>query len=127
MGLIGKMLGTDKVIEGVFGVVDQLVPDGDLRAKLKAEIQGKALSHKSVFVAVLVAGPKPFLMWVAGAGFFIYYIFNPIMTWICFMAGFEGVPVIQIDAQDLYALAGLGSASVWARSYEKKHGVQNKH
>ena len=127
MGLLGKILGTEAVVNGVVSVAKEYIIDKDKWAEFETRIQEAALAHKSLFVTVLVAGPKPFLMWVAGFGFFIHYILNPIMVWVAFFFNYDSLPIIQINAADLYALAGMGGFSIMARSYEKRHNAQGNH
>jgi hypothetical protein len=127
MGLLGRLLGTESVVNGVTSIAKEYIIDKDKWAEFETRIQEAALAHKSVFVTILVAGPKPFLLWVCGVGFAIHYVLNPIMSWVAFFFNYPTLPIIQIDAADLYALAAMGGFSVGARSYEKKHNAQGNH
>ena len=118
--IIGKILGGSPVIDKGLEIIDQKVEDKDLKNTLIAEFNKLALLNKSVLVNILLAGPKPALMWIAAGGFFMHYIINP------FLFIFE-LPILILEVQDLYALAGLGGASIFARSWEKVKKATGNH
>jgi len=118
--IITSIIGGSPVINKGLEIIDKRVEDKDLKATLISEFNKLALLHKSVFVTVLLAGPKPALMWIAAGGFFMHYIANPILH-------IFGLPILELQVQDLYALAGLGGASIFARSWEKVKKATGNH
>ena len=118
--IITSIIGGSPVINKGLEIIDKRVENKDLKATLIAEFNKLALLHKSVFVTVLLAGPKPALMWIAAGGFLLHYIGNPILH-------IFGLPILELQVQDLYALAGLGGASIFARSWEKVKKATGNH
>ncbi len=136
-------LGT-AVVSAFGGIVDQLVPDSDLRAKLKHEIEGKAMDLESMVKkgeiditlaqigvnkaeaqhrSLLVAGWRPFIGWTCGAAL----LYNLIAReFIIFAASFYDMDLSGIPSPDLTimmpilaGMLGLGAM----RSWEKKNGL----
>ncbi len=120
MGLISKIIGMDNVVNQGFGIVDKLVVDKDLKMQIKADFDQLAIKHRSPFVAIFLAGPKPALMWISVLGFAQHYIINPYLHAL-------NVEVLPMDAQSLYALAGIGSASIAGRVVEKVKKATGNH
>jgi hypothetical protein len=80
--------------------------------ELQVELNKIEAAHRSIFVA----GWRPFLGWVCGAGLLFVFILNPIIQWI---SGNPG-PAMPIDvmAELVIALLGLGAL----RTVEKLQG-----
>ncbi len=139
LGGLGKA-----VVKAVGGLVDQLVPDSDLRAKLKQELESKAMdiesmvqkgeidiklaqigvnqaeaAHRSIFVA----GWRPCVGWTCAAALAYNLIGR---EFIIFIASFQGHDLSGLPAPDLsimltvlLGMLGLGGM----RSWEKKQGL----
>jgi hypothetical protein len=78
-------------------------------AKWQAEISKAQVAHRSLFVA----GARPFIMWVCGAGFLFSFVINPIIQWI---SGDPG-PQMPIDIMMELTIAMLGLSGL--RTFEK--------
>jgi hypothetical protein len=117
-------------------VLDRVVPDKAAATKARAELESKLLEaaasqasqqaatnqveagHASIFVA----GWRPFIGWVCGAGLAWAFLLAPMMAWILPAVGVVAVmPVLQIDylMELIVAMLGLGAL----RSFEKVRGV----
>lgn len=119
---------------GLFGkIVDKFVPDKDLATKLKAdaasqefagelsllvgqlEINKVEAAHKSLFVA----GWRPFVGWVSGAGLAYNVIFHPIISiWVDDMPPVDPAMLYPV----LMAMLGMGAM----RMNEKLKGVSRE-
>ena len=120
MSIWALLTGGSQIIDKSLSIVDEIVEDKDLKNKLEAKIREMAISHSSTVVTILLAGPKPALMWTAWAGFTMHYVLNPFFHMF-------GLPILELQVQDLYALAGLGGASIFARSWEKVKDAAGNH
>lgn len=133
------MLGD--LIKSVIGpilkpLVDR-IPDPNERARAQEQIESQMLvamtslvqgqleinkqeaQHSSVFVA----GWRPAIGWICGAGLLTHYLVLPLVVWVAFLFGanLEGAPNLEIG--DLMVLLGgmLGLGGL--RTYEKRLGV----
>ena len=127
-----------EVIKGpVFSIIDKLIPDPDLKAKLKAEIESKTLAHerevitaqRQILLAELGQGPlltrswRPVLMYVIILFLVIYGLVLPLADLV------HGAPVAfkprWSDIPDgLWTLLSLGVGGyVGGRSLEKIAGT----
>ena len=117
-------------------VVDR-IPNPNERARAKAEFEQELLNavtqaslaqtkineieagHKSVFVA----GWRPFIGWVCGAGILWSFIVQPIAVWGAVTLGGSDIQLPTINTDGLYqlvlAMLGLGGL----RTFEKLKGV----
>jgi len=146
LGLLGPLLG---LIEGpVFSIIDKLIPDPSLKAKLKAEIQAKTIAHQNQVTqaqreilvqeisrgSLLTRSWRPILMYLIILFLLVYGLLLPIVDL------FTVKPVIfnprWRDIPDgLWNLLGLGVGGyIGGRSLEKiavsiagKPGSKNKH
>lgn len=119
MSWLGKLFGAGAAqpIEAVGKIVDDLFTSDDERLThvevmarinqaplmVQTEINKIEATHRSIFVA----GWRPFLGWVCGAGLCNVFLINP---WIQWVTGEPG-PVLPLDAmtQLVIALLGLGA------------------
>lgn len=129
LGFIGKMLGggVGNGVAKIAGVVDKFVetPDEKRAAEIvlrkleerpnevQAEINKVEAGHRSLFVA----GARPFLLWVCGAGFAVSFIVNPVLQWITN----RPVPTMPVGIMMELTLGILGLAGL--RTYEKLKGL----
>lgn len=126
---------TPQLINGVFGLIDDLFTTDEERsnAKLKAmeiaaagglaqlEVNSKEALHKSLWVA----GWRPFIGWTCGAAFVFAFLISPLLETLVFYAyafgGHEidlsGLPTLDLAVMMpvLMGMLGLGSL----RTFEK--------
>ena len=121
-----SLLGTEAV-EAVARTIDELFTSDDERAharavaeklrqqpqKLQIELNKIEARHSSVFVA----GWRPFIGWLCGAGLAFLFLVNPIIQWV------TGQPGPQVPSwmmlQLVATLLGFGTL----RTVEKKMGL----
>jgi hypothetical protein len=138
--MIGALIGA--ILPSAISVIDKLIPDKALAAKLAHELKLQLLENeaeleKSIFEAakaqlevnaeeakhpsVFVAGWRPFIGWTGGFGLVYQFILNPLMVWGCSLAQVPAPPTL--DSNSLIALVtgmlGLGAF----RTYEKGKDV----
>ena len=117
-------------------LIDRLIPDKHEAGRAKAEIELKLVeaanevnlqqietnkieaNHRSIFVA----GWRPFIGWVCGAGFAWAFIGQPVAVWVLALAG-NTATLPNMDTAPLLemAFAMLGLAGL--RTYEKGKGL----
>jgi hypothetical protein len=131
MGWLSKLTGGGGLVEpveAIGNVIDKLFTSDEERAagellkqKLaqapqlaQSEINKVQAGHRSTFVA----GARPFLMWVCGAGLLFAFVLNPIIEWI---APERGSPDLPLEAMMELTIAMLGLAGL--RTVEKLKGV----
>ena len=83
-------------------------------ALVQAEINKVQAANRSR----LVAGARPFLMWVCGLGFLMAFLINPVLQWLYPLLG---APVLPLEVMMELTLAMLGLAGL--RTIEKLKGV----
>lgn len=131
MSLIKAALGP--ILDGVL----KLIPDKNERARAKEQFESQMLGamvglvqgqleinkieaqHQSIFVA----GWRPAIGWICGAGIAWNYILQPLVAWSLFAFGIELAGAPTLDIGDLMVLLGgmLGLGGL--RTYEKRLGV----
>ena len=120
-------------------VLDRVVPDQAAAAKAKLEMEAKLLEavttqagqqaainqaeagHRSIFVA----GWRPFIGWVCGAGLAWAFVVAPMLAWLLPAAGVvAALPALQMEylLELVVAMLGLGAL----RSFEKMRGVASR-
>ena len=129
-GLIGPVLDS----------VTKLIPDKNARAKAKEQAETAMLSgvmaivqgqleinkmeatHKSIFVA----GWRPAIGWICGAGLAWNFIVQPVILWLAFTldADLSGAPSLDIAELMGLLMGMLGMGGL--RTYEKRAGVANE-
>ncbi|MDA5194107.1 3TM-type holin [Govanella unica] len=133
MGILGRLIAGPAVdaVTAIGNVFDKLFTTDAERlqaeqvlqkirqepAMLQAEINKIEAAHRSVFVA----GWRPFIGWVCGAGFAWAFIFQPILNWAVVVYGLSITPpdIVTDDMMELViALLGLGAM----RTFEKSKG-----
>ncbi len=119
--------------DGLFGVIERLVPDADLKARLKSETvavlgrlnvaQMEVNAREAANGSLFVAGWRPFIGWVCGAALAWQYVGLPIAEWAMALLFGSTTPLPRVPGDDLFELvtAMLGMAGL--RSLEKRIGV----
>lgn len=83
------------------------------------EINKEQAKHSSVFVA----GARPAIMWICGAGIGWNFVIKPIVMWVAFVMGADLTDAPELDTSELttilLGMLGLGGL----RTYEKRLGV----
>ena len=126
-GLIGPIL------EPLIGLIPNKNARAEAREKAEAQIitamtglvQGQLdinkeeAKHSSIFVA----GARPAILWICGAGLAWNFVIKPIMMWLSFLYGFEldGAPDLDTGELTTILLGMLGLGGL--RTYEKSIGV----
>lgn len=133
MGFFSNLLGNPAIdaVSAVGNVVDQLFTSDEEKAQaailmekirqkpqlLQAEINRVEAGHRSLFVA----GWRPFIGWVCGAGFLWAFLLHPLFEWTVALRGLDIVaPGIVTDNMMELVLALLGLGAL--RSVEKMTG-----
>ena len=87
--------------------------------QMQLETNKVEAAHPSVFVA----GARPFLMWIGGAGIGFNLLIHPLLVWVWAFAHIEGAPPPPADLSLVIPIVGL---LIGARTYEKQQGVATK-
>ena len=94
LGLLGPLLS---LIEGpVFSIIDKLIPDPALKAKLKAEIQTKAIAHEEQ----VIKAQRVILMQELSSGSLLTRSWRPILMYV--IIGFLLIYGLLLPAIDLF-------------------------
>jgi hypothetical protein len=127
------------MVQSITGLVNKFVPDRDAQIKIQHEVQTKLLDMQSQQLAaqsdtnkieaqhqsVFVAGWRPFVGWVCGAGLAWEFVLAPVVAWAAALAGYTGtLPTIASEHLFELVLAMLGMAG-W-RTLDKIRGVDTK-
>ncbi len=117
-------------------VLDRVVPDQAAASKARVEMETKLLEAataqaaqqaatnqvEAAHTSIFVAGWRPFIGWVCGAGLAWAFLLAPMLAWLLPVAGVTAaMPVLQLDylMELIVAMLGLGAL----RSFEKVKGV----
>ena len=129
------------MVKGVLGpIMDgvlRFIPDKNERERAKEQFESQMLvamtglvqgqleinkvqaQHSSVFVA----GARPAIMWICGAGIGWNFVVKPIVMWVAFIFGADLTDAPELDTSELttilLGMLGLGGL----RTYEKRLGV----
>jgi len=137
-----NILGIPGLMEGLFNVLDRVLPDKAARdeAKLKLLELQQAGEFKQIDALVsgdqgqvsinveeaksdnlFKSGWRPFIGWVCGSSLAYQYIGHPMLEWFAAMNNVAGPP--KLDLADLITIL-LGMLGLGAyRTFEKKNGV----
>lgn len=130
------MIGIDAIAELVSTAVDKIWPDANIEAQSKAdqlkssltaELQGmmgqlEINKIEASSSSMLVAGARPYVIWICGTGFAYEYIVRPLINGFMMAFGLPGVfPGIEIEALSVLLFNLLGFAGM--RTVEKFKGV----
>ena len=120
------------------GIIDKIFPDKTEAEKAKAALAQLDMANEANLLlgqlqinveeaksqSIFVAGWRPFIGWVCGAGFAWQYALGPFLTWLLGALG-HPTALPAMDASELMTilLGMLGLAGM--RSYDKKSVLKN--
>jgi len=131
MSLIASLIGP------VSSLLDKVIPDADVKAKLAHEIatmsdqhaQQLALAQVEVNKAEAASGSlfkggwRPFVGWICGIALLYHFILSPLILFGVSLAGVDIPPIPEFDMGSLMTvlrgMLGLGGL----RTYEKQKGI----
>ena len=131
MSIIASLIGP------VTGILDKVIPDSDMKAKLAHEIatmsdqhaQQLALAQVEVNKAEAASGSlfkggwRPFVGWVCGIALLYHFILSPVILFVVTLTGVDIPPIPEFDMGSLMTvlmgMLGLGGL----RTYEKQKGI----
>ena len=131
MSLIASLIGP------VSGILDKVIPDSDMKAKLAHEIatmsdthaQQALLSQLEINKAEAASGSlfkggwRPAVGWVCALAFAYHYLLQPLLVFILTASGVDLPELPSFDMSTLLTVLGglLGIGGL--RSYEKTKGL----
>lgn len=132
------MAGLVEILVGpIAGLLDKIIPDKDAREKMAHDIavlaetqahaqimaQMEVNKQEAAHASIFVAGARPAIMWICGAGIAWNFVLRPIGMWVAFLWGADLTDAPELDVGELttilLGMLGLGGL----RTYEKQHGV----
>jgi hypothetical protein len=123
----------DPIVDGVL----RFIPDKNAREQARAQFESQMLVAMTSLVqgqleinkvqaqhgSIFVAGARPAIMWICGAGIGWNFVVRPIMMWVAFVFGVDLTNAPELDTSELttilLGMLGLGGL----RTYEKRLGV----
>ena len=131
MSLISSLIGP------VTGILDKVIPDSDMKAKLAHEIatmsdnhaQQALLSQLEINKAEAASGSlfkggwRPFIGWTSGVAFAYHLVLQPLLVFVLTASGVDLPDLPEFDMSTLLTVLGgmLGIGGL--RSYEKTKGL----
>ena len=131
MSLISSLIGP------VSGILDKVIPDSDMKAKLAHEIatmsdnhaQQALLSQLEINKAEAASGSlfkggwRPFIGWTSGVAFAYHFVLQPLLVFVLTASGVDLPELPEFDMSTLLTVLGgmLGIGGL--RSYEKTKGL----
>ena len=131
MSLIASLIGP------VSGILDKVIPDCDMKAKLAHEIatmsdthaQQALLSQLEINKAEAASGSlfkggwRPFIGWTSGVAFAYHFVLQPLLVFVLTASGVDLPDLPEFDMSTLLTVLGgmLGIGGL--RSYEKTKGL----
>ena len=126
----------DRLIVPISDILEKLIPDKDLKIRLKHELESelhkanlaqlKVNQQEAAHNSLFVAGWRPFIGWVCGGALCWHFILQPITVMIIRLAGYEQVILPDFDFSQLstilMGMLGLGGL----RTFEKMKGVSRE-
>lgn len=129
------------MVKGVLGpIMDgvlRFIPDKNAREQAREQFESQMLVAMTGLVqgqleinkvqaqhgSVFVAGARPAIMWICGAGIAWNFVVKPILMWGAFVVGIDLTEAPELDTSELttilLGMLGLGGL----RTYEKRLGV----
>lgn len=131
LGLVNILVGP------ITKLLDKIIPDKDERDRLAFEIATLTERHaheasmaqlevnktEAQHGSIFVAGARPAIMWICGAGIAWNFVIKPIVMWFGFLYGvdLDGAPELDTSELTTILLGMLGLGGL--RTYEKSVGV----
>ena len=129
-------------------IINKLIPDKAKAAKAKADLEVQLLQHEGTILNALVKSDmaqaeiakihaksedrfksyaRPAMLWVCVLAFAWTFVIQPAVVFIAILSGVDLPPLPTLDMSvmmtPLLGMLGLTAA----RTYEKKHKVQDRH
>ena len=128
-----SVTGLGEIADFASNIVNKIWPDAsqaqkDALAFQLAQMQSQTDTNKTEAAnqSIFVAGWRPFIGWVCGAGLAFAFIISPLATWGCELAG-HPVKFPELDLGTLmtllFGMLGLGAM----RTTEKINGLKPGH
>ena len=131
MSLIASLIGP------VSGILDKVIPDSDMKAKLAHEIATMSDNHaqqallaqleinkaEAASGSLFKGGWRPFIGWTSGVAFAYHFVLQPLLVFVLTASGVDLPDLPEFDMSTLLAVLGgmLGIGGL--RSYEKTKGL----
>ena len=131
MSLLSSLIGP------VTGILDKVIPDSDMKAKLAHEIATMSDNHaqqallaqleinkaEAASGSLFKGGWRPFVGWICGFALLYHFILCPFIIFIVALSGAEMPPLPEFDMGSLMTVL-LGMLGIGGlRTYEKKSGL----
>ena len=127
MSLIASLIGP------VSGILDKVIPDSDMKAKLAHEIATMSDTHaqqallaqleinkaEAASGSLFKGGWRPFIGWTSGVAFAYHFVLQPLLVFVLTASGVDLPDLPEFDMSTLLTVLGgmLGIGGL--RSYEK--------
>lgn len=132
--------GIGPIIDIVGKVIDRVIPDKEAARKAKDALAEEALQAdvkgmlaqldinkvEAASSSIFVAGWRPFIGWVGGAGFAVQFVVVPLLGYGYSLFGHAAPPVLELDPILYEVVFGILGINIGARSYDKIKGVDTK-
>ena len=131
MSLIASLIGP------VSGILDKVIPDSDIKAKLAHEIATMSDNHaqqallaqleinkaEAASGSLFKGGWRPFIGWTSGVAFAYHFVLQPLLVFVLTASGVDLPELPEFDMSTLLTVLGgmLGIGGL--RSYEKTKGL----
>jgi len=131
MSLISSLIGP------VSGILDKVIPDSDMKAKLAHEIATMSDNHaqqallaqleinkaEAASGSLFKGGWRPFIGWTSGVAFAYHFVLQPLLVFVLTASGVDLPDLPEFDMSTLLTVLGgmLGIGGL--RSYEKTKGL----
>jgi len=131
MSLIASLIGP------VSGILDKVIPDSDMKAKLAHEIATMSDNHaqqallaqleinkaEAASGSLFKGGWRPFIGWTSGVAFAYHFVLQPLLVFVLTASGVDLPELPEFDMSTLLTVLGgmLGIGGL--RSYEKTKGL----
>jgi len=131
MSLISSLIGP------VTGILDKVIPDSDMKAKLAHEIATMSDNHAQQALlsqleinkaeassgSLFKGGWRPFIGWTSGVAFAYHFVLQPLLVFVLTASGVDLPDLPEFDMSTLLTVLGgmLGIGGL--RSYEKTKGL----
>ena len=151
MSILGDIVGSaasaspiGSILDIGSKLVDRLIPDPQAAAAAKLELAKMQETGELAALAsttdlakaqvdvdkveaaspsIWVAGWRPLIGWVGGAGFAVQFVVIPFVSYCAVLTGHPPPPMIQVDPILMQVLLGILGLNIGLHTYEKVKGV----